>query len=524
MKRLLQALLILAVIVVAAYYLFVDGLIRSAIESEGSRALKAKLDVAGADFRLFPTRLSLQGVQATDPDDPLRNAAQAETVVIDLAFNELFSRRIIADQVHIHDLRFDQPRSAGGAIAGLTPPAAQTPSDESGAAPQDAQLAEARRRVQGELQRIRQDLTTLRGEWQERLRSVPDEAKINDYRARAQQLRGAGGANRLAEAEQLRREVQADLQNIRRLQEQFQRDSQRAQQEFAEAQSLPERELGRAGAGVNGAGVGNAGAALLGARLKPIADRLVALAARAAGAPAQDTQWPMLARMVMLDGRVDLGASPLRFEGVINNVTQQPVFWDVATDFDLKGAADQPGRLSATGTLDLRRLPGISAHVSLEQFPVQKLVLSARRELAITVDQAVAAIHGNLALTGNQIDLKADTRFDQAALTVIAADSPAAQAAASVLRGVSALDFTLQVSGAVQNPSVSLRSDLDQQIAAAIGQQAAAFAGPLRAQLQQELAPDLAAIDQLRADINGLQQSVAARQQALNALVNLRGF
>lgn len=122
MKRVLTVLLPVVIVLAAVGYFLAGWLLKSAIEREGSQALKAELNLASADLHLFPPGLTLHDVQVTNPQQPLRNLVTVERANAVFAIGALFERRIVADAVQLHGLRFNQPRLHSGAIAGLTPP------------------------------------------------------------------------------------------------------------------------------------------------------------------------------------------------------------------------------------------------------------------------------------------------------------------------------------------------------------------------------------------------------------------
>jgi hypothetical protein len=122
MKRVLKVLLVVVIVLAAAGYFLAGWLLKAAIEREGSQALKAELNLAGVDLHLFPPGLTLHDVQVTNPQQPLRNLVTVERVDASFAVDDLLDRRIVADTVQLHGLRFNQPRLRSGAIAGLTPP------------------------------------------------------------------------------------------------------------------------------------------------------------------------------------------------------------------------------------------------------------------------------------------------------------------------------------------------------------------------------------------------------------------
>lgn len=127
MKKVVGGLLAVIALLALVYFFAIDALIKTLIEREGSKYWRARIDVQSADFRLFAGSLTLRGVQLTNPRRPERNALQAETVALPLRLGAIVERRIVVDQARIEGLRFAQPRTGSGAIAGLTPPASDDP-------------------------------------------------------------------------------------------------------------------------------------------------------------------------------------------------------------------------------------------------------------------------------------------------------------------------------------------------------------------------------------------------------------
>jgi len=477
MKRLLQILLIISLVLIATYYFSVDGVIRSMVENEASKALKAQVNIAGANFRLLGGKLTLDGVQLTNPRAPLRNLAQADSVSLDLNFAQLLSRKFVADQVEIRGLRFDQARAVSGAIEGLTPqlappaaPLTQTPS------------AQATPFSQG-------NLTATNNSWQQRLQFLADESTVNQLRERARQLRMAKSPIALA---QFRQEVRAQLSQLQVMREELNRDAQRAQQNLTNAQPLPASTFGQP-AQQNGNGPADNVNTQLGRHIKDSLNQLLALSASARAAATESSdQWFALARKVQIDGEYDFGATPLRFEASIDNATPQPGFWKLPMIFILRGKPDQTGSIDANGSLDLLSASG-QMDVTLDQLPVTALPLDAESGLNLVLDKALASGTGHITLKDNQVDLKFSTRFQQAVLNAAAPDNAAAQTLRDALRGVSDFDLDVLASGAVQNPGVDVRSSIGRQLAGVLSAQGSG-------------------------DLQRARDLLAAREQALNEI------
>lgn len=554
MKRVGQVVIVLAAVLATTYFLLVDVMLKGAIEREGSKALRAELNIASVNFRLFPLGITLQGLQATNPHEPLRNLVTVQQVTTNFTLSQILDHQIVADNVSLQGLRFNQPRLHSGAIAGLTPsPVPPLPSGLPGLSlptPQ-ALLASEKTIVQATLRQLRDDLTQTRDRWQQRMQALPDQTRIDGYHQREQSLRQANPVQRLAGADTLRRDVKADLDNLNALREQARTDWQLAQTQLAEARTLPQRELDRlltsAGLNVEGGELKQLTQALLGAELAPLVAQLQGLA----GLPQSDQSalhigsntnteaqaapgWRVLARAIHVDGQFDVGSSALRFVGVIHNVTPQPAFFNVTTDFDVQAAPEQIGKLAITGTLDQRKTTSANVRLAMSGLPLEQLVLGSNDALGITLQKTLLDVDGLLRMENHEIDFNLLSLFKQAELTLtVGAGSqinpqanPLAKALASALRTVNQFDLNLAMTGSVQAPNVQLRSSLDQLLAAAVGDQiraqTALLAATLQSQLQQQVQPDLDAINQLGNDFQVMQQTLLERQDALQSLLDLR--
>ncbi len=428
MRRLLKFLLLLSGVLIVVYVLSIDSVLKKIIEQQGSRALTAQLDIERVNFHLLSSSIELYGVQATNPQAPLRNIVQLESAVIVLARSELFDRKLVAESVQLHGVRFNQPRAQSGAIAGLTPAQNNSQPQFTQAPLTQAQLTQA-------------PLT------QAQLTQVP----------------------------------------------------------------LTQVPLTQVPSGAND----NLTGALFGKQFAPLLQQLMNISA----ALAEDAQttWPLLLRRVELDGQFELGTTPLRWLGSIDNITPQPRYWNTATQFEFKNAAEQSGTFNAVGTFDARKIATQSIRLSLQNVPLQHLPLSSDSPLNITIDSAVADIQGLWSRTGEQIDLNLLCHLQRAALTVGETSDPVLQAAAGIVRSATDFDIKVQASGSLRAPTVTLNSSLDPAIAKAVANhlyQQAAQSGQLPT-------TEMQSIQQLQTELATLPTVLAERAATLQALLAL---
>lgn len=531
MKRIFKLLLIVIVALGAAYYLLVDGLIKSTIEREGSTALKAQLDIGSVRFHLFPTAITLREIAATNPRAPMSNLVTADSIHADISLAQVLDRRIVIDSAELAGLRFNQPRAHSGAIDGLTPEPSTATTDGSlpgVALPDIKQLAsDAKTRLQSELTQIEQSLQTINGDWSERLQHLPDQATLDSYRERAETLKKQDKVQQLVGAEQLRRDLKSDLKTLKQYDDKLRSDWQQVNALVTRARALPDAELTRAlaGVGLDRSQLNNLTQALLAGQMAPLVAQVAALAgvqlpaggdgkANTTGEP----EWLILARRVDFDGELALGDSRLPFNGQLDNLTPQPAHWDLPLTFALSGA----GQLNANGTLDYRKAVNGQVQLALERFPVTQLALADNPALGVALERALASARGLLTLRNGEIDLELSSQFRDAVLAVTADDSPVAQRVAELLRAVTQVDLQLRVRGRADNPQVSVTSNLDQLLANALGsevqKQAGQLSGKLRDELQQQLAPQLEKIQAQTSSFNAVQEQLLQQRDGLQHL------
>jgi hypothetical protein len=475
MKRLLTLLLIALVLLAGAALLLVDDLLESAIEREGSRALQARLEIGSAHLRLFPTALTLRDIAATNPRAPQRNLATAESLYAEFTLGQLLERRLVVERAVLSGVRFDQPRQHSGAIPGVTPATTASTATALPAltAPDADRLAgEAAATLRTELQSIEQALREINARWQARLQqpAADDDAQLR-----------------------------ADWHRVSLL--------------VGRARALPDAELQRllAEANPGGGSIGQPTQLLLAHALAPMVAQVSALAGGERTGNGGD--WLMLVRRVDVDGELAIGASRLPFSGQLGNVTPQPSRWNLPLTVELSGA----GQLLVTGSFDYSRAVDGRLQLTLERFPVAGLPLIDHPDLQASLQRADLSARGLLVVRGGDIELELGSQFRDATLTA-SAGAPAAAQLARLLNGTDRIDLQLRLRGRADAPQLTVRSSLDQPLAAALADaarlQAADFAPRLRAALQQQLAPQLDTIRQQTDTFNAVQAQLQQRRDS----------
>jgi uncharacterized protein (TIGR03545 family) len=117
--------------VVLAWTLFVDRLIRLGIESGGTAAVGARVDLRSARLRLFHASLVLRGLAVTNPRAPMTNLFEVDELNLDIHLRALLEKKFVAETMAVRGLRFGTPRRTSGALPEKSRAAAPAAGDRS---------------------------------------------------------------------------------------------------------------------------------------------------------------------------------------------------------------------------------------------------------------------------------------------------------------------------------------------------------------------------------------------------------
>lgn len=102
---------------IVCFWLFAAGpLTKLAIETFGSKALGAKVDVADVKYGLNPLTITVSGVQLTDKDSPMENIVSFDSAVANIEPFPLLLGKAIIPQLTLEGVATGTPRSYSGAI------------------------------------------------------------------------------------------------------------------------------------------------------------------------------------------------------------------------------------------------------------------------------------------------------------------------------------------------------------------------------------------------------------------------
>ncbi len=103
-------------LLVGAWFFAAAPLIKMSIETLGSKAAGAKVEVEAVELSFNPLGITINGVDVADADKPMENLISIDRTVADLALMPLLVGKGIIEEMSMSGVRFGTPRSVSGAL------------------------------------------------------------------------------------------------------------------------------------------------------------------------------------------------------------------------------------------------------------------------------------------------------------------------------------------------------------------------------------------------------------------------
>ncbi len=556
----LVAFAVVVALLIAGVKLVAPWAIEHTIESAGSEAAGALMEVADVDISLLPLGIEVEGITVADADAPMANAVEIGRLAATVEVAPLLWRKVVVDELTGEAIRFNTPRERSGALPGATAPETGGGGEVGGAAGPAAlpKLPTAKEILAREhldtldaAAKLKAEVAATRARWEERIATLPDADKLAAYRSRLEAVRGRAKQDPIgtaAEAKRLADEIRADAAQIRTARADLTADLQRLKEQAAAVQAAPAKDAARLKAkyAPSAGGLGNATRTLLGPGVADPIDKVLTWYRRlapylggGAGAKEEEAAKPtpfggrnialpdreplpdLLVRTAHLSLELDFG----KLTGEIHDLTTDPPRLGRPTTFafagdHLKGA--EAARISGIlDHLDPTR-PRDSAQVALEGLVLAGCTLGAGA-MPVAVAAGRAGGEGHLTIAGKQLHGGGDAKLDGLKLTT-EGSGEGSGIAARALSGVDHLALRVEIDGTLDDPAIRLSSDLDRLLGDAVGREARAQAAKLESRLKSAIGEQVKGpIGEATGGLGGLGDLDAGLGDRLKGLTDLSG-
>lgn len=542
MKRILKIVIGLVIVLVAVVVFAVEPIAKWAIENEGSKQVGAKVEVDSVDIKFYPTHVALNGLTVANPKEPMRNLMQSEKVSADVDIKALLKKQVIADQVLLSGLQMHTQRSTPGTLDGSMPP--PKPEQKEGLPSIElpdasAIIDEEKAIVQAEVDEIEAGFKAIQNRWEEKSQNMPEEAQVEEYKQRWEELKEQNMVVRLQGAKELRDDIKAELKQYKSFNKDLQADIAEAQALAKRATNLPKAQSQRIASkygldqGTDGMLrflLGDDATAMVQSGLTLYKQTMAELSKPPAEPePASEGgELPVniLIREILIDGYQMVGEEKLAYSGEIRDVTDNQDYWNKPITMAIKGGMEQQSQLLIDGIFDQRDdiLKSVLT-MGLEQLSLNGVALSKNPALPLTLEQGIADIAANFSIEGDSLSGSVDGLVNQVKLLVAnaAEGNPTIQRLASALEGVNQLVMDLNVKGSVDDPIIRLKSNLDRILGDVLGEELKGRVDELKVELQDKLqsqyGDQLASLQQNKDILAQYSQLLGDREAALQAVM-----
>lgn len=556
LSKKIACFMVLPVFFVVAVLVFLPGpIIKWAMEYYGTQTLGAQVDVGEVEFSWIPTTLEVRRVDITNPMQTMQNALSITRLSTTLDIASSLKGTVHLSELWIEGITVGAPRQRSGAVSGIPPhipfvtpegqvfklPAVQVPDMDS--------VVDKEKALYGQrAQAFEQQLKNTREQWDTRLKTLPDQARLATYKQRWDEIRAAKDpVSRLAslgKLKTLQQDIKADLEQFKQVDRDIKQEWQGLQTHYASLKNLSAESLvglleswGLSDSMLTGIGrllvqdkvnewLNNS----LGfQQLLSAKDKLTAKNNTAeSAAPDLRTQPLVFIKKTMLSGPLVHGSRQGEVTGEVLNLSDAPhlVADPITLRMDAKGTT--LGALQLSGLLDHRVIgkERDTFNFSLKNSQLQDFMLSDRPELQVRLKKAALSmdVAGTLQQM-SKIDLNLRSAFKSLSLDVQgkSADNEIVTALTDALQSVPSIAIAAVAKGNLPRPDVSVTNNLDEVVASALrkvlDKKMAGFREKLQTRLNEELQKQIARLEDDLAKNNALLDQAALKGADFESLL-----
>jgi len=554
-------------IVVALWFLFMDTLVRRAVEQGGTALVGAEVDLAKAHVTLVPLSVTLSGLQVTDPSAPANNSIEVGRIAFTLDSLNLFRRKVIIDEMAVEGMRFGTARKRPGKI--VVPPPKQTEEKKKDSALPSFTMPDVKKVLQEEkfespalIETAQAELKQKSEAWQKQMASLPDKAALDAYQERIKKLKEAqkGGIKGLksagADALALTKDLNRDLDEVKKTKSAFGTDLAAAKALIEKAEKSPLDDVRRIADkySISTGGLANLSQTLFGGavrgwidkgvlwygRLKPIFDRpaekkgnvQAVKPLRGKGVDVRFKEERPLPDFLISTIKASLQPEAGMFTGTIRNITpdQAMLGKPLTLAFTGSGLKDAQG-VAINGTLDHRKaeLPDDTMEIAVRGYKVVGMALSSAASLPVSLQEGTMDMEIKGRRDAKAINARCVARVKGAKMNTggDASGGAFAKAIMSSLAKVSAFTLTADIIGTPENYQVKISSDLDKVMKDAAGsmvrEQREKLEKELKKAVQEKTEAKLAGLKESMGGLSGQGGKLDGLQEKLNGMIKEAG-
>lgn len=551
------AFVIIMGLIVGSVYFFANSIVKSLIESQGSNLAGAKVDVREVKLGLAPAGIVIRGLDVADADEPMTNIVSIDSIYAQFDLLKALMGQVIIKDASVNGMEFGTARKTSGAIAKKPKP--EKPKEPSFISEQidlmAARLPDGKEALEREPLLIDERHKALEKSaeekeqrWQQLEKSLPNNDKLAEYQQRIadlQKQKPKSVADLKAlndELKKIKDDIQGDKKTLQEAKEFISVSAKEIAADLKALKDAPKEDRDRllSKYTLDESGLANLSGLLFGADIQEkietalywyekVAPFLVSDDAekeekrqRATGRfvlfPEANPYPSFLVENLAASARLDAG----ELSATAKNITHQQDVQNRPTTLHVGSEVIRNvKRLDVNAVFDYRvKKQGKSvADFIFEQVSINDYKISSSSQMPLALEQATAAMKGELKLENNKLSGQLNSQFEQAQFATGEAKGLMQylnQAFAEIHR----FSLDIGMAGSLKSPKLTIRSDIDKQLKDSVDrqikQEIARFKQEIEQQLSQRLDETLAKLD-----LPGFDDEEKSLQEKLGSLDEL---
>jgi uncharacterized protein (TIGR03545 family) len=485
-------------VVLVFWFLLVDKIVKSSIEKVGTAIVGAKVELNDADLSLIPLGIMLDTLKVTNPNEPMKNAIEFKKGVAAIDFGNLLMRKVIIDEMSLSGIQFNTDRKYSGAVKKTTKSKEtekkgfklQLPSFEM---PDVKEVLEKENLESlAAIKTLKEDIENAKAQWEEKLNSLPDKKKFENYKDRIDNLKsstkGIGGVfGKASEVSSLKKDIEADISQIKQSLEDFKNQKESLNQKIQSLKNLPEKDIARLKEkyGFSGDFAQNFTKILFGEKVSNYVnsaiywyEKLVPYLesgeekdhkekepkkVRARGVDIKFKEYNPMPDFLITKSFTDMIIAGNVLAGEINNITSSQKILGKPLIFNfnaksLKNAKD----IKITGKIDhITSKSNDTLKASLEGVKLENLNLLDSRDVKIVMEEAFANLSLDAKIAGENLDVTINANVNSVNFSGMSEKERVSNILNIALGEITKFNLQAKISGKTDDYALSISSDID---------------------------------------------------------------
>ena len=508
--------LILITLISLFWWLLADWLLKTTIETGGTKIVGARVELSRADLTFSPLGFQLTDLQVTNPKQPMQNLIELGKVKGSLELLPLLMGQVIIDELSATGVRLNTERKKSGEVKKAETEskpertAIEEPNKQSNlnfAAVKDKLpsvdeiLAKEKLATLDQIKLFQENIKSQRTEFDKNIAALPDESKLKQHENRITELTGSSikSVEELRQREhdlkQLKDKLRADRDAIQNMRDQLKNAKSEINTQYSALKNAPAEDWNHVKSryGLDATGAGNITGLLFGDSAKLWLNRILSWTEQAQRIlPSASDKTPKPVQPARSKGRyINFATTNPLPDFLIRKAALSMTIPAGNIELTLNDATHQPNilgrpmRLHAEGNklqnAEQIKINGVINHVnpnetkdaitwSLTGWKMENVSISKSERLPLTLISARANLSGDITIQSQSLAANVKAAFNDTQWNSSATEGWTGRVAQS-LASVRKFNLDGQLQGKLTSPQIKLHSDLDEQLKQAVAGQ-----------------------------------------------------